>query len=101
MKLFQPAMIGNVMLINRIVMSPMGTGGIIDPSGRFSQRAIDYYVARARGGAGLLISGMTRVETQIEERRENVYPANSRLWAGCGPRYSQAQTSGSIGSSLL
>lgn len=68
-------------------MSPMGTGGIIDPSGRFSQRAIDYYIARARGGAGLLISGMTRVETQIEERRESPFSTQPRADGylfGCG-----------------
>lgn len=78
MKLFEPVRIGSLPLKNRIVMSPMGMGGLVDASGRFTQRAIDYYVARARGGAGLLISGMTRVEMQLEERRESPFSTQPR-----------------------
>ncbi len=53
-KLFEPASIGNMQLRNRIVMPPMGTGYAAD-QGYVSQRLIDYYEARARGGAGLII----------------------------------------------
>jgi 2-enoate reductase len=66
MKLFEPGKIGRLSIKNRIVMAPMGIGGLSEPDGRLSQRAIDYYVARAKGGTGLIITGLTRVSRQIE-----------------------------------
>ncbi len=52
--LFSPGQIGKVKIRNRIVMLPLGTSfwGI---SGEMTDRIIDHYSARARGGAGLLI----------------------------------------------
>ena len=66
MKLFEPGIIGKLSIKNRIVMAPMGVGGLCEPDGRLSQRAIDYYVARAKGGTGLIISCVSRVSRQIE-----------------------------------
>lgn len=57
MKLFEPGMIGKLPIKNRIVMAAMGIGALAEPDGRFSQRAIDYYAARARGGTGLIVTG--------------------------------------------
>jgi 2-enoate reductase len=57
MKLFESGKIGSMELKNRIVMAPMGTRGLSELDGRFSQRGIDYYMARARGGTGLIITG--------------------------------------------
>lgn len=51
--LFQPIKIGNMTLKNRIVMAPIGTG-YDDPVGYVSERNIAYYVARARGGVGMI-----------------------------------------------
>jgi 2-enoate reductase len=56
MKLFEPGRIGKLRVKNRIVMAPMGTR-FEEPDGRLSQRGIDYYVARAKGGTGLIITG--------------------------------------------
>ena len=56
MKLFEPGRIGKIPIKNRIVMAPMHVGGLAETDGRLSQRCIDYYVARARGGAGLIIT---------------------------------------------
>ncbi len=53
-KLFEPFRLGQMQLKNRIVMAPMGTG-FGKPGGFVSQRTIDYYEARAQGGAGLII----------------------------------------------
>ncbi len=52
--LFAPITIGSMQLKNRVVMPPMGTRY---PSfgGTVTQRLIDYYVERARGGVGLII----------------------------------------------
>ncbi|MDO8568150.1 MAG: FAD-dependent oxidoreductase [Dehalococcoidales bacterium] len=66
MKLFEPGKIGKLTIKNRIVMESMGIHGMADASGRLSQRAIDFYVARARGGAGLLITGAAGVR-QVEK----------------------------------
>ena len=53
-KIFEPTNIGNMQLKNRIVMPPMGTN-YAEAGGAVSQRMIDYYEARARGGVGLII----------------------------------------------
>ena len=60
-KLFEPGRRGKLSLKNRIVMSPMGITGLLDYVGRLSQRGVDYYVARARGGVGLIITGHFRI----------------------------------------
>jgi 2,4-dienoyl-CoA reductase-like NADH-dependent reductase (Old Yellow Enzyme family)/thioredoxin reductase len=53
-KIFEPTSIGRMQLKNRIVMPPMGTN-YAEAGGAVSQRMIDYYEARARGGVGLII----------------------------------------------
>lgn len=53
--LFMPGKIGAMTLKNRIVMAPMGN--LADIDGGFSQRQVDYYAARAKGGAGLIVTG--------------------------------------------
>ncbi|HEU65424.1 MAG TPA: FAD-dependent oxidoreductase [Chloroflexi bacterium] len=53
-KVFEPTSIGQMQLKNRIVMPPMGSN-YADESGAIGQRTLDYYEARARGGAGLII----------------------------------------------
>lgn len=64
-RLFEPGRIGKMELPNRIVMAPMGLG-YAHLDGRFSQRHIDYFAARARGGVGLIITELTKVERTIE-----------------------------------
>jgi 2,4-dienoyl-CoA reductase-like NADH-dependent reductase (Old Yellow Enzyme family)/thioredoxin reductase len=53
-KVFEPTNIGRMQLKNRIVMPPMGTN-YAEAGGAVSQRMLDYYEARARGGVGLVI----------------------------------------------
>lgn len=57
-KLFEPGRIGRMELKNRLVMAPMGTR-TSDDEGFITQRTIDFYVARAKGGVGLIISQTT------------------------------------------
>jgi 2,4-dienoyl-CoA reductase-like NADH-dependent reductase (Old Yellow Enzyme family)/thioredoxin reductase len=59
-KLFSEGRIGTVTLRNRLVMSPMGIG-LANLDGTPTQEMIDYYTARADGGAGLIIPEITRV----------------------------------------
>jgi 2-enoate reductase len=65
-KLFEPGRIGKLDIKNRIVMAPMGVGGMARSDGTLSERGIRYYTARAKGGAGLIITGLCRVDRTIE-----------------------------------
>jgi 2-enoate reductase len=69
MKLFQPGRIGSLTVKNRIVMAPMFCMGMTSPSQElgYSQRGIDYYVTRARGGTGLIVTGVTCPNEKIEK----------------------------------
>ena len=51
--LFSPFSIGSLKLTNRLVMPPMATN-YASPEGFVTERLIDYYVERAKGGAGYL-----------------------------------------------
>ncbi|MFC2001930.1 FAD-dependent oxidoreductase [Chloroflexota bacterium] len=59
--LFKPINIGNMTVKNRIAMAPMGTGFFTE-DGLVTERAKNYYEARARGGAGLVIVENTSVD---------------------------------------
>ena len=48
-------------------MAPMGPLGLADGDGGFNQRGIDYYTERAKGGAGLIVTGVTFVDNKVEE----------------------------------
>ena len=66
-KLFEPIKIGKVEIKNRIAMSPMSVFGLITLGGAHSPQAINYYIERARGGTGLIITGIVKVENEIEK----------------------------------
>ena len=62
-KLFTPGKIGNLELKNRIVMPAMGCS-LAESTGEAGARIIKYYADRARGGAGLIITEITRVDDE-------------------------------------
>lgn len=62
-KLWEPGRIGRMELKNRVVMPPMVTRYASD-DGFVTERTKDYYEARARGGAGLVIVEATYVHRQ-------------------------------------
>jgi len=66
LNLFKPGQIGKLKLKNRIVMAAMGMRGLVELDGRLAQRAIDYLAARAAGGTGLITTGLTYVDVEIE-----------------------------------
>ncbi|MDR3596125.1 FAD-dependent oxidoreductase [Clostridium sp.] len=66
-KLFEPIKIGNCEIKNRFALAPMGPLGLADSEGGFNQRGIDYYTERAKGGTGLIITGVTFVDNVVEE----------------------------------
>ncbi len=67
MKLFEPGRIGKLSLKNRIMMAAM-LPVLIEAAteGGYGQRAIDYHVARAKGGTGLIIVGAMRPNRRLE-----------------------------------
>ena len=65
--LFEPIKIGKCKIKNRFVMAPMGPGGFCDEQGCYNQKGVEYYVRRAVGGTGLIITGVTYVENEIEK----------------------------------
>ena len=73
-KLFESIKIGNVEIKNRIAMAPMANLGLITPDGCFTKRAVDYYVERAKGGTGLIITGAVKVENEIEKLKMPSFP---------------------------
>ena len=64
--LFTPVKIGSVTLKNRFALAPMGPLGLADAEGGFNQRGIDYYTERAKGGTGLIITGVTFSDCEVE-----------------------------------
>jgi 2-enoate reductase len=78
MKLFEPGRIGGLEIKNRILMAPMGIGGLAEPDGRLSQRAIEFYTARAQGGVGMIITGFTCVDVEIEKKAEKGFGVFAR-----------------------
>ena len=65
-KLFTPVKIGSLELKNRYAMAPMGPLGLSDSEGGWNQRGIDYYTERAKGGTGLIITGVTFSDCEVE-----------------------------------
>lgn len=73
-KLFSPITVGGVTLKNRFAMAPMGPLGLADANGGWNQRGIDYYTARAKGGTGLIITGVTFFDQFVEKQDPSTVP---------------------------
>lgn len=85
-KLFEPIKIGPVEIKNRIVMAPMLTH-MANADGSVSEEEICYYAARARGGAGLIITGVyltsRRAWEQQASRAGALYDRGIHLTGAC------------------
>ncbi|QGU95987.1 NAD(P)-binding protein [Clostridium bovifaecis] len=62
-KLFEKGQIGSLELKNRIVMTAMGTG-FASSNCDASDEIIRYYEERAKGGCGLIITEVTRIDNE-------------------------------------
>lgn len=58
-----PIQIGNLEIKNRYVVPAMGTH-LGEPNGHVSERTIDYYVTRVKGGYGLIFTEFTSVDPE-------------------------------------
>ena len=88
--LFTPIKINNCVVKNRIVMAPMGNIDMAEETGRPNEMMLKYFEARARGGVGLITTGLIPVSYGIDkslielgdltyfpriDRTRTVYPA--------------------------
>lgn len=64
--LFTPVSIGGMRIKNRFAMAPMGPLGMSDSEGGWNRRGMDYYTERAKGGTGLIITGVTFSDCKVE-----------------------------------
>lgn len=69
MKLFERTSIGKMELKNRLCMCPMGKAA--DGDGSQSDIAIRYYEERAKGGVGLIFTGVSKPTDFLEARSGN------------------------------
>lgn len=56
--MFLPIKVNKLEIKNRLVMGPMGNINMADETGRPSERMISYFEARAKGGVGLITTGL-------------------------------------------
>jgi 2,4-dienoyl-CoA reductase-like NADH-dependent reductase (Old Yellow Enzyme family)/thioredoxin reductase len=68
--LLQPAKMGPWDLPNRIVMAPMGSLNA-DKDGYITDRSIEFYVDKAKGGMGLIFVECTYMDTELSKGEDN------------------------------
>jgi len=79
--LLTPARIGAVEIRNRIVMPPMTTR-TADPEGFVTEDTINYYMARVKGGVGLITCEMASPERAGRHRRHELGIFDDRYLPG-------------------
>ena len=78
MKLFEPIQIGTMRLKNRIVLAPMGT--TTDSTCSFNAYDLAYYEERAKGGAGLIMTGAVSVSDEFEPPACQLLNSNKHVY---------------------
>jgi 2-enoate reductase len=64
--MFSPVRINRLTVKNRLVMAPMGNISMCDETGRPSEKMLQYFYERARGGVGLITTGLVPVSHGID-----------------------------------
>ncbi len=59
--MFSPIKVNKLTIKNRLVMGPMGNIDMAEETGRPNQKMISYFAERARGGVGLITTGLVPV----------------------------------------
>ena len=65
-KLWTPFNIGKVQIKNRFAMGPMGDGTLFDSRAGYTDQAVEFYTERAKGGFGLIYTGVMFCDTTID-----------------------------------
>ncbi|MCD7774063.1 MAG: FAD-dependent oxidoreductase [Clostridiales bacterium] len=76
-KMFSPITVNTLTLKNRLIMAPMGNISMCDETGRPNMKMLKYFEERAKGGVGLITTGLIPVsygiDTSITERGDLTY----------------------------
>lgn len=64
--LFSPIQVNGVKIKNRLVMGPMGNISMAEETGRPNTKMIQYFIERAKGGVGLITSGLIPISHGID-----------------------------------
>jgi len=76
-EMFSPIKVNNCEIKNRLVMGPMGNVNMADETGRPSEKMISYFEARAKGGVGLITTGLVptshKIDPTVTEKDELSY----------------------------
>ena len=66
-EMFSPIKINSITVKNRVVMAPMGNISMCDETGRPNEKMISYFEERAKGGVGLITTGLIPVSFGIDK----------------------------------
>ena len=77
--IFSPIQVGRLTIKNRVVMGPMGNLQMAEESGRPNDKMLKYFFARAKGGVGLITTGLIPIShgidpTVTEPRTTSTFP---------------------------
>lgn len=64
--IFSPIRVNRLTLKNRVVMAPMGNLNMCEENGRPNDKMLQYFFARAKGGTGLLTTGLIPISHGID-----------------------------------
>jgi len=65
-EMFSPITINRMTVKNRLVMAPMGNINMCEETGRPNDKMIQYFLARAKGGTGLITSGLIPISFGVD-----------------------------------
>ncbi|MDR2525616.1 MAG: FAD-dependent oxidoreductase [Oscillospiraceae bacterium] len=76
-RLFTPVTVNRMTLKNRLVMAPISNISMCEETGRPNEKMIAYFVERAKGGVGLITTGLVpvthHIDNSLTERGELSY----------------------------
>ncbi len=64
--MFSPIKVNRTTIKNRLVMAPMGNIDMAEETGRPNDKMIQYFIARAKGGVGLITTGLIPVSHGVD-----------------------------------
>jgi len=65
-QMFSPVQVNRLVLKNRLVMAPIGNISMCEETGRPNEKMLAYFVERAKGGVGLITTGLVPVTHHID-----------------------------------
>lgn len=71
--IFSPIRINSVTVKNRVVMGPMGNIMMCEETGRPNEKMLQYFFARAKGGVGLITTGLVPVSHKIDHSVDELH----------------------------